>query len=231
MMAQMLEWAGSDNEHQRRLASEGSRPRLPWGVALAPFKKDPSPILPILERLKNDPSEYVRRSVANNLNDIAKDNPQVVIDVLRRWQTDADENTQWIIERALRTLVKAGHNEALSLLGYGEQAQVKLNSLTLSADTVAMGDSLSFSAEIESQSDQPQNLVIDYVVYYKKSSGKLAAKVFKLTKKELLPGEIVSLRRKVSFQPTTRVYYAGEHAIALKINGAETERVSFMLTM
>ena len=232
MMAQMLEWAQSDNEHQRRLASEGCRPRLPWGVALAPFKKNPSPILPILEQLKHDPSETVRRSVANNLNDIAKDNPQVVIDVLQRWQTDANENTQWIIQHALRTLVKAGHTEALSLLGFGEKAQVKLHSLTLSADTVKMGDSLSFSAEIESLGDQPQNLVIDYVIYYKKANGKLAPKVFKLAKKELLPGEQTTVRRKVSFQPiTTRVYYAGEHALALKINGEETERVTFQLTM
>jgi hypothetical protein len=199
-------------------------------MALATFKKDPSPILPVLERLKNDPSEYVRRSVANNLNDIAKDNPDVVIEVLRRWQVDADANVQWIIGRALRTLIKSGHNEALELLGYSDGAEVTVKSMTLDRDTVAMGEALSFWAKVESTGSEAQNLVIDYVVYYMKANGKQAAKVFKLVKKEILPGETVLIRKKVSFKPiTTRVYYPGEHAVALKINGQEMPRVPFTL--
>jgi 3-methyladenine DNA glycosylase AlkC len=232
LMAQLLAWAGDANEHVRRLASEGCRPRLPWGVALTPFKNDPSPILPILERLKNDPSEYVRRSVANNLNDIAKDNPQVVIDVLRRWQSDADANVQWITSRALRTLVKSGHTEALALLGYSDGAQVTVRSMALDRETVAVGESISFCAEVESTGSQTQSLVIDYVVYYMKANGRQAAKVFKLAKREMQPGEVTTVQKKVSFKPiTTRVYYPGEHAVALKINGKEMPRLSFMLVM
>lgn len=232
MMAQMLAWTGDDNEHVRRLASEGCRPRLPWGTAFAAFKKDPSPILPILERLKNDPSEYVRRSVANNLNDIAKDNPAVVIEVLQRWRVDAGDNVQWVIQHALRSLVKAGHPEALGLLGYTNGADVTVKALTLSANSVSMGEMFKFSAEIESQGNQPQSLVIDYVVYFMKANGKQSPKVFKLTKKAIQPGETLKIEKKVTFHPiTTRVYYAGEHAIALKINGAESQRAPFHLVM
>jgi 3-methyladenine DNA glycosylase AlkC len=232
MMAQMLEWTGDENEHVRRLASEGCRPRLPWGTAFPAFKQDPSPILPILERLKNDPSEYVRRSVANNLNDIAKDNPAAVIEVLRRWQVDADKNVQWIIQHALRSLIKAGHAEALALLGYSSGTEVTVKSLTLSAETVSMNQPFTFSAEIESQGSVPQNLVIDYVVYFMKASGKQAPKVFKLTKRVIQPGETLKIEKKITFQPiTTRVYYAGEQAIALKLNGAESQRTSFHLML
>lgn len=232
MMAQMLEWAGHDNEHVRRFASEGCRPRLPWGMALAAFKADPAPVVPVLERLRHDPSEYVRRSVANNLNDIAKDNPHVVIGVLRRWQTDPNENTHWIVTRALRTLVKAGHPEALGLLGFSDQAQVSVKALRLDRDALTLGESLTLSAEIESTSADAQNLVIDYVVYFRKATGKQTAKVFKLTTKCLSPGESLRIEKRVSFKPiTTRVYYAGEHAIALQINGQETERVPFTLSL
>ena len=232
MMAQMLEWTGDENEHVRRLASEGCRPRLPWGMAFTFFKKDPSPILPILERLKNDPSEYVRRSVANNLNDIAKDNPAVVIEVLHRWQVDADKNVQWIIQHALRSLIKAGHAEALALLGYSSGAEVTVKSLTLSSDMVSMNQTFTISAEIESHGSQSQNLVIDYVVYFMKANGKQAPKVFKLTKANIQPGQTLRIEKKVTFQPiTTRVYYAGEHALALKVNGVESQRTIFHLML
>ena len=117
-MAQMLEWAGHAHEGVRRLSSEGCRPRLPWAIALSALKADPSPILPILDRLKGDPSESVRRSVANNLNDISKDNPDVVIGVLRRWQADDTDEMHRLTSHALRTLLKAGNLDALALLGY-----------------------------------------------------------------------------------------------------------------
>lgn len=230
MMAQMLEWAGSDNEHVRRLASEGCRPRLPWGVAIKAFKQDPAPILPVLERLKHDPAEYVRRSVANNLNDIAKDNPDVVIDLLRRWQSDPNENTHWIVQRALRTLVKDGHTEALALLGFSDGAQVAIKSLSLDTHHIRVGDSITLSALIQSQADSPQRLVIDCVVHYMKANGKTAPKVFKLTTKELQPGETLSITKKLSFRPiTTRVYHPGTHAVALQINGVEGEQLAFEL--
>lgn len=232
MMAQMLAWASHENHHVRRLASEGSRPRLPWAMALPMFKRDPSPILPILEQLKHDESEYVRRSVANNLNDIAKDNPDVVLVLLRRWSTDGNREVQWIVNRALRTLIKDGHPEALGLLGFGDQAQIQVKGLSLSADSIRMGDSVAFAFEVESQAETPQDLLIDYIVYFMKANGTRAPKVFKLTKRQLQPGETVRIEKKHSFKEiTTRKYYAGTHAIALKINGQEFEGLSFHLEM
>lgn len=220
MMAQMLAWANHDNHHVRRLASEGCRPRLPWAMALLNFKCDPSPILPVLEALKNDPSEYVRRSVANNLNDIAKDNPAVVIETLRRWTRDPGEGIRWITNRALRTLVKDGHTEALALLGYSGAAAVEVKSFTLSAPAIQMGETLTFAFEVVSAADEPQDLLIDYIVYFMKANGTRAGKVFKLAQRQINPGEILRIEKKHPFRPiTTRVYYAGEHGLGLKING------------
>jgi 3-methyladenine DNA glycosylase AlkC len=231
MMAQMVAWAGHESEHVRRLASEGCRPRLPWAMALPDFKRDPSPILPVLERLKNDPSEYVRRSVSNNLNDIAKDHPDVVIDLLRRWSVDANHEVTWIINRALRTLVKAGHTEALDLLGFSE-AQVEVKSVVLSAETIQLGDSLTFTFEVESHADAPQNLVIDYVIYFVKANHRVAGKVFKLAQKQIQPGETLRIQKKHPFVPiSTRKYYPGEHALALKINGALFDGQTFNLRL
>jgi len=232
MMGHMQAWATHEKHHVRRLASEGCRPRLPWAMALPMFKRDPSPILPILERLKDDPSEYVRRSVANNLNDIAKDHPDVVIDLLRRWSTNASAEVQWLVNRALRTLIKQGHPEALGLLGFGGQTQIQVKSLTLSPTVIQMGETLAFAFEIESQADIAQDLMIDYIVYFMKANGTRAPKVFKLTKKQLQPGETVRIEKRHSFKPiTTRKYHPGAHAIALKINGLEFEGLPFHLEM
>jgi len=100
MMTQMLAWADHPNEHVRRLSSEGCRPRLPWGMALKAFKKDPAPILPILEKLKTDEALYVRKSVANNLNDIVKDNPDIVLKTAKRWLKTKNPHTNWIVNGA-----------------------------------------------------------------------------------------------------------------------------------
>lgn len=232
MMAQMLAWAGHENHHVRRLASEGSRPRLPWAMALPDFKRDPAPILAVLEKLRDDPSEYVRRSVANNLNDIAKDHPDVVIDVLRRWSKEAGENTDWIVRRALRTLIKDGHEGALDLIGYESGSAVSVQNCTLSASSIQFGDSLTFAADIVSTASSDQRLLVDYVVYFRKANGTLAPKVFKLTTRDLAAGETLRIEKRHSFKPiTTRVYYPGEHVIALKINGVEHEIGRFTLVM
>ncbi len=230
MMVQMLKWAGDANHHVRRLASEGCRPRLPWGMALQAFKQDPSPILPILERLKDDPEEYVRRSVANNLNDIAKDHPAVVIEVLSHWQDGASSERKWIIKHALRTLLKAGHTEALGLLGYADNVQVLVKDFALSAPSVPMGGELRFSFALECIANAAQDLMVDYVVYYQKANGKLAPKVFKLTTLQLAPGERRLIKRRLSFRPiSTRVYYSGLHRLAIQINGAEQPGADFTL--
>jgi 3-methyladenine DNA glycosylase AlkC len=231
MMAQMLAWTQHESHHVRRLASEGCRPRLPWAMALPKFKRDPSPILPILEALKQDDSEYVRRSVANNLNDIAKDHPQVVIDVLQRWRSIDTPEIRWMIERALRTLIKQGHVEALSLLGYSAPA-FALKNLMVTPETITLGSEVSISFELESHSETMQNLVIDYVVYHQRANGQLTPKVFKLTKRELNAGESVLIQKRHSFRPiTTRRYYAGEHAIEIQINGISGGRKTFVVDL
>jgi len=233
-MAQMLEWAHHEHPGVRRLASEGSRPRLPWGIALQALKADPSPILPILEQLKLDESESVRRSVANNLNDISKDNAQVVIDVLTRWQADTalqeHDEIRWITGHALRTLLKQGRPDALELLGYPSDPEIAVHNLAVKPETISIGDEIILTFDIESLSDEPQNLMIDYVVHLVRTRGKRTPKVFKLSKKTIQPGEVLSIRKKHSFRPvTTRKYYPGEHAIEPKINGKLFSRVEFML--
>jgi 3-methyladenine DNA glycosylase AlkC len=232
MMAQMLAWTQHDSHHVRRLASEGCRPRLPWAMALPEFKRDPSPVLPVLEALKDDPSEYVRRSVANNLNDIAKDNPGMVIETLRRWTQNPGAGIAWITNRALRTLVKDGHSDALALLGYGAGAALAVTDFTLSSAAVHMGETLTFAFEVVSAADEPQDLLIDYIVYFVKANGTRAAKVFKLAQRQINPGETLRIEKKHPFRPiTTRVYYPGEHAVGLKINGQVFEGGLFTLIL
>jgi 3-methyladenine DNA glycosylase AlkC len=233
-MTRMLAWTQHESVEVRRLATEGCRPRLPWGIRLPDLVADPSPILPILEQLKNDGAETVRRSVANNLNDISKDNPRVVLDTLRRWQVPDGEPSQpeidWITRHALRTLIKKGDPQALELLGYSSNPAIAVRSVTVEPEVVAVGDKVTFSFDIESLADEPQKLMIDYVVYHMRANGRLTPKVFKLSKSSIGPGEILRVRREHSFRPvSTRRYYPGDHAIEPKINGRQYDRVEFIL--
>ncbi len=231
MMTQMLQWSQHESYHVRRLASEGCRPRLPWGSALAALKADPAPILPILENLKSDDSEAVRRSVANNLNDVSKDNPQVTIDVLREWHRNHTREMQWIICHALRTLVKAGNPEALEILGYRSNPAIVVSNLVIEPDTIELGEELTFAFDLEAVDPSPQNLMIDYVVHLVRSNGRQTPKVFKLTRKTLAPGETLHISKKHSFRPvTTRKYYPGTHAIDVQINGARFAGLEFEVT-
>jgi 3-methyladenine DNA glycosylase AlkC len=229
-MAQMLAWTRHESAEVRRLASEGCRPRLPWGIRLQALVADPSPILPILKDLKNDESESVRKSVANNLNDISKDHPDVVLDLLRVWQAGATDKVRWIIGHALRTLVKQGHPRALSLLGYPSDAQIAVHNLAVEPQNIQIGEQVTLSFDIESLADEPLNLMIDYAVYHMRANGTLSPKVFKLTKRVVQAGEMLHIEKRHSFAPvTTRKYYAGEHAIEPKINGKLFARVEFVL--
>jgi 3-methyladenine DNA glycosylase AlkC len=231
-MTQMERWAHHPNAEVRRLSSEGCRPRLPWGIRLAALVADPSPILPILEALKKDTSESVRRSVANNLNDITKDHPALVIDLLRRWQVeDASPEMRWITNHALRTLVKKGDPAALALLGHSTDLAIAVHSLALQPQEVPLGGEVTFSFTVESLVDRSQNLVIDYVVYHRRARGQLSPKVFKLAKRVVQPGETVRITRRHSLAPvTTRRYYPGEHWIEVQINGRSYGRTRFVLT-
>lgn len=229
MMSQMTAWASHENYHVRRLASEGCRPRLPWAMALPAFKKDPSLILPILDALKNDESDYVRRSVANNLNDISKDNPQIVLKTLKKWQKNKTESIQWITSHALRTLIKAGDTKALALLGYGE-AEIEIENLVITPSTVEMGADLSFAFDIVSQSEETQSLMVDYVVHFVRANGSQSPKVFKLRKAELSPNERLTISKKHSFKAIiTRRYYSGTHKIEIQVNGTIVAEAEFEL--
>ncbi len=223
-------WTQDPDEHVRRLVSEGSRPRLPWGPQLPQFIANPSPIFQLLEKLKDDPSEYVRRSVANNLNDISKDHPEKVIACCKRWKRGAGKNRQWIIRHATRSLVKAGHPAVFELLGYTENPKLDFQSLEVSSKEIKLGESIEFTFQLQSTHSKPQSIVIDYAIHHVKANGKTAPKVFKLRTLEIAPGETVELIKKHSIKPiTTRTYYSGEHAVEILINGKTFGRVDFTL--
>jgi 3-methyladenine DNA glycosylase AlkC len=222
----LLAWAEDPNVHLRRLASEGSRPRLPWAMALPKFKKDPSPILPILEKLKDDASEDVRRSVANHLNDISKDNPDLALKVCSRW-FGRSENTDRIVKHACRTLLKAGHPQALRIFGYSDPSDMCIRNFDLSAETIAIGDDLRFSFDLHLV--RPGKVRLEYVIRYVKAKGKLSSKVFKLTENTYSDG-VYSFKRKHAFADmSTRTHYPGTHHIAIHINGQEKAKASLEL--
>lgn len=219
MLAVLHEWAHDESFHVRRLVSEGTRPRLPWGMRLHQFVKDPTPTLALLEHLKDDPSEYVRRSVANHLNDITKDHPDLVLMTLRRWQVGASPERLRLIRHALRSLVKAGHPQALALLGYGE-VSVSLVDFRLEPAEVKLGEGVTFTFTLRNDAAAPQDLLIDYLVHYVKANGSTSPKVFKLTTRTLAPGETVTIEKKHALRPvTTRVHYPGQHTIEVQVNG------------
>ncbi len=226
--------ATAKDVHLRRWASEGSRPRLPWGERLQAFVKDPSPTLPILELLKFDDELYVRKSVANHLNDIAKDHPDFVLKVLGNWRKEAakgnGQKIEWIIHRALRSLIKAGHPEALKLIDVDHEAEIKVVGLKINQKAFQMGDRLEFDFTVQSLSDKTQKLVIDYVVHYMKSNQRRSPRVFKL-KTVMLPGG-QSLRISKSHHlkaVTTRVHYSGVHWLEIQVNGSMMKRVQWHL--
>jgi 3-methyladenine DNA glycosylase AlkC len=223
-------WAGDQNCHVRRLVSEGTRPRLPLAPRLPDFVEDPRPVIALLDTLKSDPELMVRRSVANNLNDIAKDNPALVVETLKSWQKIDDPGTAWIIRHASRTLVKQGNKDVLGLLGYPPGVAIKVSGVELSGSHIPIGDDLTFKISIQSNADAAQNLMVDYIVHHMKANGKLAPKVFKLAKKKLSGRETLQLSKKHSFRPlSTRKYYPGEHLLEIQINGKIYAQAAFSL--
>ncbi len=223
------QWVKDSNEHVRRLVSEGTRPRLPWASQLPDFIKDPSPAIALLQHLKDDPSLYVRRSVANHLNDITKDHPDRVLDIVEDWQKGASEGTVWLINHSLRTLVKKGDSRALSLLGFGS-AEVRLDDLTISPDTLIFGDNLAIGFTLTSTSSKPQQLMIDYIMHFVKANRKTAPKVFKLKKVNLDANETITIEKSHSIRPiSTRKYYAGQHRIEIQVNGQVVGQADFEL--
>ena len=224
-------WKDDPNHHVRRLISEGTRPRLPWGIRLHSLVRDPKPGIALLQYLKDDPSEYVRRSVANHLNDIAKDHPKLVAELAADWKKGASQQRKRLLRHACRTLIKQGHPETLSVFGY-HVPKIAEPELGLSPKKVLFGDELQLQLVVTSNNSRSQKLVIDYVLHFRKSNGSLSPKVFKWSNIELSPGETVFLKKVHSFAPiTTRKYYPGKHTVTARINGVDFAAEPFDLIM
>ncbi|MDF2570294.1 MAG: yhaZ [Sporomusa sp.] len=225
MMRQMEEWAKHPNEHVRRLASEGCRPRLPWGEALPMFKRDPAPVLRVLELLKADLSPYVCKSVANNLNDIAKDHPVVVLATACRWK-GLQPQTDWIVRHGCRTLIRKAEPAALALFGYAEPAGAAAlttrASLAAEPAVVLGGGSCELRYELDIRAGEPVRIRIEYGVDFVKARGHTSRKLFLLSDKTVPGGAHLAGTRTHSWSDlTTRRHYPGEHRIALLVNGRE----------
>jgi 3-methyladenine DNA glycosylase AlkC len=227
-LSKLLHWSTNDDENIRRLSSEGCRPRLPWAVALAAFKQNPAPILPILENLKEDPSEYVRRSVANNLNDIAKDHPEVVLDTVGRWKSQSPE-TSWIIKHGCRTLLKKGNKAALLLHGFETKRRIVLEALK-AGKKIRRGDYLHFSFGLRSMERARTRLRLEYRIDYLTSTGKISKKIFRIGEYYMDRDTPLFISRKQSFKDlSTRKHFAGPHHLHILINGQALSMTRFQV--
>lgn len=230
MMPILHEWATDDNEHVRRLAAEGSRPRGVWVAHIDAFKHDPRPVLKLLDKLKADPSKYVQKAVANNLNDISRDNPDAAIKTAVKWHKSGNKDTRWIVKHACRSLIKQGHPEVFPIFGFTSKPKLNISDLSVTPRKVKIGSSLVFDFVLVSKAKVDQRLAIDYRVYFRIASGKLSPKVFKLSEKTLASSESLAVSKKHGFKiATTRKLYPGSHAIEIIINGKAVGKVGFDL--
>jgi len=229
-LTRLHQWANDSSPHVRRLVSEGTRPRLPWAPRLREFQRNPAPVLALLELLKDDPELYVRRSVANNLNDIGKDHPALLTETAKRWLADASAEREWVVRHALRSAVKRGDAAALSVLGYGAKPAVAMGAVEITPARAVIGESVRISFELINSGRRRQQLLVDFRIHFVKASGDSSPKVFKLKQVELAPGESVQLSKKVSLaELTTRRHYPGEHRVDVLINGVVEPLGSFEL--
>jgi 3-methyladenine DNA glycosylase AlkC len=228
MLQQMIKWSAHKSHAVRRLASEGARPRLPWAMALPAYKKDPQPLLPLLENLITDNHEWVRLSVANHLNDISKDHPAVFLQLAQKWKGKTKE-TDAIIKHASRTLLKAGHQDILNLFNLDDTG-LTVSRFKVLTPEIKTGESVLFEFTVTNTNTVAKQVRLEYAVYYQKSKGHLTKKVFKISERLLQPGEKLNITRKQSFKPiTTRVFHKGLHKVAVIINGKESAAKPFQL--
>ncbi len=229
--AQLAAWCDDDDAHVRRLVSEGSRPRLPWGARLSALIADPSPTLPLLLRLRDDRSPYVRRSVANHLNDIARDHPDDAAALIADWLKDAPEPRRAMLRHASRTLLKQGHPQALASWGVHGAFEGKL-ALKLSPRRIVLGDSVDIEVTLRSTATDTQTLMVDYAIHFARARGATGRKVFKGWKLTLAPGERRTLTRAHAIRDVTvRRHYAGAHRVELLVNGQPAAESRFTLAL
>lgn len=230
-LAVVRTWTAHGDEHVRRLASEGTRPLLPWARRVPGLQQRPELTVPLLDALYRDASEYVRRSVANHLNDISRAHPELAVATAARWLADPDAETPRVVRHGLRTLVKRGDAAALALLGFAPVAGLRVTGPELGASSVAVGGELPFTVTVANTGTREARLAIDYVVHHRRANGTSSEKVFKLTTRTLAPGGELTLDRRHSFRPiTTRRYHPGEHAVEIQINGSRSGLSTFQLT-
>ena len=229
MMKQMYRWAKSDNHHVRRLATEGCRPRLPWAISLPAFKNNPQPVLKIIKTLMLDESEYVRRSVANNLNDISKDHPGIVLDWAQQW-LGKNKNTNRLIKHACRTLLKQGDAQALSLFGFTNVKHIKLDKFKVQSK-VNLGEKLYFAFLLKSQTSHLGRCRIEFAIDFMKANGKQNRKIFKISEGDYVEKE-KQLTKYFSFKKiSTRKYYTGKHQLTIVVNGVDQSSKLFELIL
>jgi 3-methyladenine DNA glycosylase AlkC len=228
-MERMLNWSNHKHKNVRRFASEGCRPRLPWAMALPFLKENPAAILPILENLKRDESEFVRKSVANNINDISKDHPELVIDLVKRWKGN-HKHTDWITKHGSRTLLKAGNREIMELFGFGSLDYLDVQNLKIESKEIGIGDDLVFSFSLKNTSEEELLVRTEYAVYYQKANGTLSKKVYKISERNFPENSESQIDRKQSFkQISTRKFHPGLHQLAIILNGKEFPKLDFTL--
>ncbi|MDW3212738.1 MAG: hypothetical protein R8G01_01995 [Ilumatobacteraceae bacterium] len=223
----LAEFTDHPDERVRRLPSEGTRPRLPWGMKVQRLVDDPRPGLALLHRLRHDPSETVRRSVANHLNDVAKDRPELVVETVADWMGEPETDRR-MVAHGLRTLVKRGDPGALSVLGFTTEPEVEVERFDVTPAAIEMGARITLAADLRSTSAGPQRLVVDFVIHHVNASGATSPKVFKWTTVELGAGERRSLgKRRLIRQASTRTYRAGTHRVELQVAGRVLAATAF----
>ncbi len=213
-------WIESEDEHLRRLVSEGSRPRLPWGAQLKVFIADPTPTIALLDRLVDDPSLYVRRSVANHLNDIAKDHPRLAVDTAARWLREGgnEEHRIWIVGHGMRSMVKAGDPAALALVGFDHDAEVEIAYFKVSPETIRIGEAVTIEFALSAKESTP--VMVDYAIHHAGANGPRGPKVFKLKKVTLEPGTETGFSREHRIREVSiRKIYPGPHLVEVQVNG------------
>lgn len=225
----MKQWAKDKDHHVRRLASEGSRPRLPWSFKLQNVIENPELTLPILDLLKQDTELYVRKSVANHLNDISKEHPKLVSNIVKSWK-GVSPHTDWILKHASRSLLKAGHKEILAHFGIKHNSAVETIDFKLVNKAVKIGEDIVFTFSLHNSSTKKIRVRIEYALYFRLSNGNLSKKVFKISERDLEKNQTIRFERKHSFKLiTTRKYHAGTHKVALIVNGKENIPLEFCL--
>jgi len=229
-LGRLAEWAKDPSAHVRRAASEGTRPRLPWAARLPAFQADPTPVLALLELLKDDPSEYVRRSVANNLNDIGKDHPARLVAVCRAWSRGATPERRSLIAHALRGAVKRGDPDALAVLGYDAKRRPEVRAVTAEPRTLPIGGRVTLTVVVRNPGRTALPVVVDLAVHFVKARGEPRPKVFKLRSLTLEPGAEARLSKSLSVaQHTTRTHHPGRHRVDVLLNGRAVPGTVFTL--